>query len=132
MDKVLLVGEDFALLAPRAAVLAKMVSNVTCCNPSEFAQMASRETFALVVLCHSLRQDELLYIASEARRRWPQSRLLHLCEEKGQRSSVEQRVDAVETPEPRKLARTVATMLKKTAAAKNPGSVAASVLRKTA
>src|ERR1700757_2112869 len=36
MEKILLVGGKFALLAPRAAILSKMVSNITCCNPSEF------------------------------------------------------------------------------------------------
>jgi hypothetical protein len=131
MEKILLVGENFALLAPRAAILAKMVSNITCCDPSEFAQMAIRENFALVILCHSLSQEDLSFIASEARRRWPQSRLLHIQEENGRPSPVEQRVDATVSPEPDRLVRTVAMMLAIPAAAQSTASAAASALRET-
>jgi hypothetical protein len=132
MEKILLVGGNFALLAPRAAVLAKMVSNVTCCNPSEFGQMPVHEEFALVVLCHSLDEEDLLHIAFEVRQRWPRSRLLHIWERKGQPSPVEQRVDAIVAPEPRKLAGTVATLLTKPGVTRSNRSAAAPASRKIA
>jgi hypothetical protein len=132
MQKVLLVGGSFALLAPRAAILAKTASHVTCCSPSEFVQMAIREDFALVVLCHSLSPEDLFFIASEARRRWPQSRVLHIWEENGQPSPVEHSVDAVVSPEPRKLAQTVAMMLAIRSAAQSDAAAAAAALSKTA
>src|ERR1035438_4607547 len=126
MGKILLVGDSLALLAPRAAVLAKMVSNVTCCNPFEFSRMTLCENFALVVLCHSLKEDDLLLIASEARRRWPQARLLHIWEKDRQLSPVEQHVDAIAATEPRRLAETIATMLAKPVATQSTGSTASS------
>ena len=79
MDRrILLVGEDFHLLASRAALLSKTGARVTCCNTAEFADHLGTEKYALVVLCHSLRQDVGSGIAGEAHKRWPTIRVLQV------------------------------------------------------
>jgi hypothetical protein len=113
MERILLVGEDFALLATRAAVLAKTASNITCCNPSEFFEQLPRDEFALVVLCHSLSDDLLVSIAAEIHRRWPQARIVYLSKNMAQPLPVERDVTALATADPRKLADTVAVLLGK-------------------
>lgn len=113
MERILLVGEDFALLATRAAVLAKTVSNITCCNPSEFFEQLPRDEFALVVLCHSLSDDLLISIAAEIHRRWPQARIVYLSKNMARSLPLERNVDAHATADPRKLVDTVAVLLGK-------------------
>jgi len=79
MENVLLVGEDSALLEGWANSLAEGGAFVTCCNASEFDLHLWKETYDLVVLCHTLKPGvERSLIATEVYRRWPQARILQV------------------------------------------------------
>jgi hypothetical protein len=101
MEKILIVGDDFHLLATRAAILSKTGSKVTCCNASEFADHLGNDSFGLVVLCHTLAEDTRDRIVGDTHRRWPNARLLEVA------SLVQRRyvreVDAETASEPGKL-----------------------------
>jgi CheY-like chemotaxis protein len=76
MMKILLVGEDFRLLATRAAVLARMGANTVCCSPAEMLRDLQKETFDLVVMCHSLSETAATLVARTARLWWPGTKVL--------------------------------------------------------
>lgn len=76
MLKILLVGEDFRLLATRAAVLAKTGASTVCCNPLEMMRDLARESFHLVVLCHSMTPPVAEQVADLARRWWPEAKIV--------------------------------------------------------
>jgi DNA-binding NtrC family response regulator len=112
MDKkILLVGDDFALLASRAAVLARTGANVTCCNSREFTQDLGRDGFGLVVVCHSLHGDTGCRIIKESNRRWPKARVIKVLGMDGKSVPCECHVDAVTDPEPKKLLEHVSGLL---------------------
>src|ERR1700736_5869583 len=111
MDKILLVGDDFRLLASRAAILSKVTAKVTCCTSSEFARHVKHDDFGLVVLCHSLAGDARLSIVKETHRRWPKAGVLQVAPFYDP-SSVPSDVDAVTSAEPSKLLERVSELLK--------------------
>ena len=114
MDKkILLVGDDFPLLASRAAVLARTGANVTCCSSVEYAQDLGRDGFGLVVVCHSLDADTGCRIIQETKLRWPKARIIKVAGLDGKSVSCECRVDAVTDPEPKKLLEHVSGLLKR-------------------
>jgi hypothetical protein len=76
--KILAVGEDFALLATRAALLAKTNASVTCCNSVEFATELNRDRFDLVILCYSLGESVRQTISVDVHLRWPKARVLQI------------------------------------------------------
>jgi CheY-like chemotaxis protein len=76
MPKILLVGQDFRLLATRAAVLAKTHANVVCCSAIEALKILDGERFDLVVLCHSLTESEVARVTETVHRRWAATRIL--------------------------------------------------------
>jgi CheY-like chemotaxis protein len=76
MSKILLAGNDFRLLATRAAVLAKTEASVTCCNASEAMKVLESETFDLVVLCHSLTATQAAEITDRVHQRLPGTKIL--------------------------------------------------------
>jgi CheY-like chemotaxis protein len=76
MSKILLAGDDFRLLATRAAVLAKTNASVTCCNAWEAMEILERKTFDLVVLCHSLSAKQAAEITERVHQRLPQAKIL--------------------------------------------------------
>jgi DNA-binding response OmpR family regulator len=79
MFKILLSGNDFRLLATRAAVLEKTgASVVACCDASEALYVLEQEKISLVVLCHSLRDDEANTIAEKVREHNYQTKTLML------------------------------------------------------
>lgn len=83
MKRILLVGDDFALLASRAILLAKTEASITCCNSAEFTAHLHRDQFDLVILCYSLGHAKEEKIAVEVRCRWPEARLLVIAAENG-------------------------------------------------
>jgi CheY-like chemotaxis protein len=68
MQNILLAGQDSRLLSTRAAVLKKTGANVICCSASEALKLVPLESLDLVVLCHSLIEEEAEMIAEEAHR----------------------------------------------------------------
>jgi CheY-like chemotaxis protein len=78
MSKILLAGNDFRLLATRAAVLAKTPASVsvTCCNAWEAMMVLESESFDLVVLCHSLSTQQTSDITARVHQRLPKARIL--------------------------------------------------------
>jgi len=109
--KILIVGDDFPLLASRAAVLAKTGANVTCCSSTEFTQHLGHDGFGLVVVCHSLKDDTGCHVVRETRMRWPEARVLKVAGIDGKSVSCECQVDAVTDPEPKKLLEHVSGLL---------------------
>jgi CheY-like chemotaxis protein len=75
VPKILLIGDDFRLLATRAALLAKTGASTVCCNPAEVQKDLERESFDVVVLCHSLSEEEARKAAEFAHRRWPEAKV---------------------------------------------------------
>ena len=78
MKRILLVGEDFALLATRTALLAKMGASVTCCSSLELRTHVGSARFDLVILCHTLEDSVRCSLAGDVRRRWPNARILQV------------------------------------------------------
>lgn len=76
MYKILLAGQDFRLLATRAAVLEKANAKVVCCNAAETLKILECEAFDLIVLCHSLAETDAARITIATHRRWPRTRIL--------------------------------------------------------
>lgn len=75
MPKILLIGDDFRLLATRAALLTKTGASTVCCNPAEMQKDLERESFDLVVLCHSLSEADAQKAATFVRQRWPAAKV---------------------------------------------------------
>ena len=112
MDKkILLVGDDFPLLASRAAILARTGANVTCCSSVEFDQDLGRDGFGLVVVCHSLSGDRECHIIKETHRRWPKARVIKVVGIDGNSVSCACHVDAVTDAEPKKLLEHISGLL---------------------
>ena len=76
MSKILLAGNDFRLLATRAAVLTKTNASVTFSNAREAMQVLETEPFDLVVLCHSLSAQQAAEITERVHQRLPKARIL--------------------------------------------------------
>jgi CheY-like chemotaxis protein len=68
MQNILLAGQDSRLLSTRAAVLKKTGASVICCSASEAMKLVQLKSLDLVVLCHSLIEEEAEMIAEEAHR----------------------------------------------------------------
>ena len=75
MPKILLIGDDFRLLATRAALLTKTGASTVCCNPAEMQKDLDGENFDLAVLCHSLSEDGARQSAALVRQRWPAAKV---------------------------------------------------------
>lgn len=68
MLKIFLAGNDSRLLATRAAVLARTGASVAYGDARETLDTLDREAFDLVVLCHSLRESDVVMIVDKARK----------------------------------------------------------------
>jgi hypothetical protein len=75
VPKILLIGDDFRLLASRAALLTKTGASTVCCNPVEMQKDLGREMFDLVVLCHSLSEETARGAVVYVHRRWPEAKI---------------------------------------------------------
>lgn len=111
MYRILLVGEDFSLLATRAAVLSRIEASTTCCNPSEFFNDLRGGTFDLVILCHSLKDGLGDQAATESRRRWPKVRVMQVIPEFGKTSRTARDVDAVSGAMPHLMLQRISELL---------------------
>jgi CheY-like chemotaxis protein len=76
MQKILVAGQDARLLATRAEVLKKTGADVVSCTASEALKLLESETVDLVVLCHSLSEEEVERIAHKAHERGQRTRVL--------------------------------------------------------
>jgi CheY-like chemotaxis protein len=65
---ILLVGEDIELLDTRAAVLRKTGAEVECFRSAQAPDSAGLEAFDLIILCHTLGEQEARSIADTAER----------------------------------------------------------------
>jgi DNA-binding response OmpR family regulator len=104
MLRILLAGSDSRLLSTRAAVLSKTGSAVTYHNVRETLDILDRETFDLVVLCHSLLEADVAVIVDKVHQKIPGTKILMVT------SSLDQyeirpnsKVDATCVPEPEHL-----------------------------
>jgi hypothetical protein len=112
MKRILAVGEDFSLLASRAALLARPDATATCCNSAEFKTHLACCHFDLVVLCYSLAEAAGERIAAEVRCRWPEAGLLVITTENIAYPQGKLRADAlVDHMEPAQLVRAATTLL---------------------
>jgi CheY-like chemotaxis protein len=75
VPKILFIGDDFRLLATRAALLTKTGASTVCCNPTEMQKDLEGESFDLVVLCHSLLEEDARQAAALVRQRWPAAKV---------------------------------------------------------
>jgi hypothetical protein len=112
MIRILLVGEDFRLLATRAAVLARTGASTVCCSPAEMLRDLQRETFELVMMCHSLDQVTAVMVASKARQWWPGAKVLLIRSNFGRPVGSEIDCDAVIESDPGEMVREAATLLR--------------------
>jgi len=101
MRRILLAGSDSRLLSTRAAVLLKTGAAVIHCDTQGTLDILDRETFDLVVLCHSLLEADVTVIVEKIHRKIPDAKILMVI------SSVDQyemhpdcKVDATSVPEP--------------------------------
>jgi DNA-binding response OmpR family regulator len=76
MQNILLAGQDLRLLSTRAAVLKKTGATVMCCKGSDALRFVESETLDLVVLCHSVDEEEAEFIAEKVRRNPHRPRVL--------------------------------------------------------
>ena len=75
MPKILLIGDDFRLLATRAALLTKTGASTVCCSSAEMHKNLEREMFDLAVLCHSLSEEAAHEAVGYVHRRWPEAKI---------------------------------------------------------
>jgi hypothetical protein len=75
VPKILLIGDDFRLLATRAALLIKTGASTVCCNAAEMQRDLEGESFDLVVLCHSLSEEHAQKAVAFVRQRWPEAKI---------------------------------------------------------
>lgn len=78
MLTILAVGEDFDLLKTRADILRKTGANVLCSSGAAAIKFISEWEFDLVVLSHSVRQEDAEQIADVAHRSGSKTQVLLL------------------------------------------------------
>jgi DNA-binding response OmpR family regulator len=77
MCSILLVGHDLWLLQTRALILRQTEAEVYTSAPNEFEQTTCNR-IDLLILCHTLNDATRHSVSAEARRRWPQVRVLQV------------------------------------------------------
>jgi hypothetical protein len=87
MQNILLAGQDLRLLSTRAAVLKKTGATVMCCKGSDALRFVESETLDLVVLCHSVDEEEAEFIAEKVRRNPHRPRVLLMISDLNQEKS---------------------------------------------
>jgi CheY-like chemotaxis protein len=75
VPKILLIGDDFRLLATRAALLTKTGASTVCCSSAEMEKGLEGESFDLAVLCHSLSEENARKAARLVHQRWPTAKV---------------------------------------------------------
>jgi hypothetical protein len=101
MFRILLAGSDSRLLATRAAVLAKTGADVVHRNTMEAINILDREAFELVVLCHSLQQEDVAVIVDKVHQKIPGAKILLVTSAlDGYELYPDTKIDATSIPEP--------------------------------
>ena len=101
MFRILLAGSDCRLLATRAAVLAKTGGDVVHLNMTETINILDREAFELVVLCHSLQQEDVAVIVDKVHQKIPVAKILMVTSAlDGYELYPNTKIDATSIPEP--------------------------------
>ena len=104
MFRILLAGSDSRLLATRAAVLLKTGAVVVYRDTPGTLNILDRETFDLVVLCHSLPQEDVAVIVDKVRQKISDAKILMVTSElDGYRTQGDGKIDATSLPEPGQL-----------------------------
>ena len=122
MLRILLAGSDSRLLATRAAVLSKTGAAVVCHNTMETLEILDRETFDLVVLCHTLADPEIVVIADKVHQKMSGAKILMVISELERcRMRVDGIVDVTTLPEPGHLVTLAKELLKVSSYAAHAG-----------
>jgi CheY-like chemotaxis protein len=101
MFRILLAGSDSRLLATRAAVLLKTGAVVVYRDTTGTLNILDRETFDLVVLCHSLPQEDVAVIVDKVHQRIPGAKILMVTSAlDGYGMYANSKIDATSIPEP--------------------------------
>jgi ribosomal silencing factor RsfS len=101
MFRILLAGSDCRLLATRAAVLAKTGGDVVHLNTTETINILDREAFDLVVLCHSLKREDVAVIVDKVHQKIPGAKILMVTSAlDGYELYPNTKIDATSIPEP--------------------------------
>ena len=70
MPRVLLVGKDESLLRTRCAIVARTGAEVLCASPDEVLSNRQIDPVDVLVICHTLRQEERQEFTGGLRERW--------------------------------------------------------------
>jgi DNA-binding response OmpR family regulator len=101
MLRILLAGSDSRLLATRAAVLLKTGAVVVYRDTVGTLNILDREPFDLVVLCHSLPEEDVAVIVKKVHQKIPDAKTLMVTSAlDGYRMNTNGKVDATSIPEP--------------------------------
>jgi DNA-binding NtrC family response regulator len=112
MFKILLTGSDSRLLATRAAVLSKTGATVVFYSAIDTLEVLNRDSFDLVVLCHSLTQAELTVIVDKVHQKIPGTKILMVTSDLDRCELNENgKIDATSIPEPAQLIARVKELL---------------------
>ena len=112
MFRILLAGSDSRLLATRAAVLSKTDASVVHRNAVETLNLLDRDRFDLVVLCHSLPEEDVKVIVDKVHKKIPGAKILMVTSELyGNGMHADSRIDATSLPEPGHLVALVKELL---------------------
>jgi DNA-binding response OmpR family regulator len=123
MFRILLAGSDCRLLATRAAVLSKTGAAVVYGNPMETLNMLDREAFDLVVLCHTLAEEDVAVIVDKVHRKISGAKILMVTSElDGYRVQADSKIDATSIPEPEHLVALAKKLLQVTSHASHAGA----------
>jgi CheY-like chemotaxis protein len=101
MLRILLAGSDSRLLATRAAVLSKTGAAVVYRDTMGTLNILDREAFDLVVLCHSLPEEDVAVIVDMVHQKIPGARILMVTSAlEGYPVNLNGKIDATTMPEP--------------------------------
>jgi CheY-like chemotaxis protein len=104
MSRILLAGCDSRLLETRAAVLSKTGAAVVFRNTADTLDILDRESFELVVLCHSLPEPDVALIVDKVHRKIPGTKILMVSSDVSRYGlHADSNVDATTIPEPGQL-----------------------------
>jgi flavorubredoxin len=101
MFRILLAGSDSRLLATRAAVLLKTGAAVVYRDPMGTLGILDREVFDLVVLCHTLAEEDVAVIVDKVHQKIPGAKILMVTSAlDGYGMYANSKIDATSIPEP--------------------------------
>lgn len=86
--RILLVGENLELLRRRVGSLARAGAEIVISDPAELETHVGKESFDLVVLCHTLTDVLRRSVTESAHRRWPRVKVLQIFAQRGEVTSI--------------------------------------------